>query len=147
MKNSNDTIGNWTRGFPACSAVPQPTASTRTYPPPFQKKQYILYCVTKEWTNRGRQVSVATKFCMAAPNILESSVQNCLHVALQTPRTLRWILDFWHYIYQTVDLVNTVMKLRVHERQPISWPAERILHSQNVFFSMDIIYVPMCTCR
>jgi hypothetical protein len=27
MKNSNDTIGNRTRNLPACSAVPQPTAS------------------------------------------------------------------------------------------------------------------------
>ena len=27
MKNSNDTIGNQTRDLPACSAVPQPTAS------------------------------------------------------------------------------------------------------------------------
>jgi len=26
MKNSNDTIGNRTRGLPACSTVPQPTA-------------------------------------------------------------------------------------------------------------------------
>jgi hypothetical protein len=26
MKNSNDTIGNRTRDFPGCSAVPQPTA-------------------------------------------------------------------------------------------------------------------------
>ena len=26
MKNSNDTIGNWTRKLPACSAVPEPTA-------------------------------------------------------------------------------------------------------------------------
>jgi hypothetical protein len=26
MKNSNDTIGNQTRGLPACSALPQPTA-------------------------------------------------------------------------------------------------------------------------
>jgi hypothetical protein len=25
MKNSSDTIGNWTRDLPACSAVPQPT--------------------------------------------------------------------------------------------------------------------------
>ena len=30
MKNSNDTIGNWTRDLPACSAVPQPTAPPRT---------------------------------------------------------------------------------------------------------------------
>jgi hypothetical protein len=29
MKNSNDTIGNQTRDVPACSAVPQPTASPR----------------------------------------------------------------------------------------------------------------------
>jgi hypothetical protein len=29
MKNSNDTIGNRTRDFPACSAVPQPTALPR----------------------------------------------------------------------------------------------------------------------
>jgi hypothetical protein len=30
MKNSNDTVGNRTRVLPACSAVPQPTASPRT---------------------------------------------------------------------------------------------------------------------
>ena len=29
MKNYNDTIGNRTRGLPACSAVPQPTAPPR----------------------------------------------------------------------------------------------------------------------
>jgi hypothetical protein len=29
MKNSIDTIGNWTRDLPACSAVPQPTAPPR----------------------------------------------------------------------------------------------------------------------
>ena len=34
MKNSNDTIGNRTRGLPACSAVPQPTAPLRIPPPP-----------------------------------------------------------------------------------------------------------------
>ena len=30
MKNSNDTIGNWTRDLPACSAVPEPTAPPRS---------------------------------------------------------------------------------------------------------------------
>jgi hypothetical protein len=30
MKNSNDTISNWTCNLPACSAVPQPTVSPRT---------------------------------------------------------------------------------------------------------------------
>jgi hypothetical protein len=29
MKNTNDTIGNQTRDFPACSAVPQTNASRR----------------------------------------------------------------------------------------------------------------------
>jgi hypothetical protein len=29
MKNSNDIIGNQTRGLPACSAVSQPTAPQR----------------------------------------------------------------------------------------------------------------------
>jgi hypothetical protein len=29
MKNSNDTIGNQTRKFPACSSVLQPTAPLR----------------------------------------------------------------------------------------------------------------------
>jgi hypothetical protein len=32
MKNSNDTIGNRTRGLPACSAVPQPTTPPRALP-------------------------------------------------------------------------------------------------------------------
>jgi len=31
MKNSNDTIGNRTRDLPACSAVPQPTATPRAH--------------------------------------------------------------------------------------------------------------------
>jgi len=29
MKNSSDTIGNWTRDLPNCSAVPQPSAPPR----------------------------------------------------------------------------------------------------------------------
>jgi hypothetical protein len=33
-KNSSDLIGNRTRDFPACSAVPQSTAPPRTPPPP-----------------------------------------------------------------------------------------------------------------
>jgi hypothetical protein len=30
MKNWNDNIGNQTRDLPACNAVPQPNAPTRT---------------------------------------------------------------------------------------------------------------------
>ena len=38
MKNANDTIGSRTRDFPACSAVPQPTA------PPCKKcKDNLIY--------------------------------------------------------------------------------------------------------
>ena len=37
MKYSNDTIGNRTRDFPACSAVPQPTAPSRA-------RKAILVC-------------------------------------------------------------------------------------------------------
>ena len=32
MKNSNDTIGNWTSDLPTCGAVSQPTAPPRTPP-------------------------------------------------------------------------------------------------------------------
>ena len=33
MKNSNDNIGNRTSDFPACTAVPQPTAPQYAPPP------------------------------------------------------------------------------------------------------------------
>jgi hypothetical protein len=39
MKHSNDTIGNQTRDFPACSAVSEPTAPPRA---PFQTA--MLFC-------------------------------------------------------------------------------------------------------
>jgi hypothetical protein len=38
-KNSNDTIWNRTRDFPACSAVPQPTA------PPRAAISYVTKCI------------------------------------------------------------------------------------------------------
>ena len=40
MKNSSDTIGNWTRDLPACSAVAQPTAPPRD--PTFNSYLHIL---------------------------------------------------------------------------------------------------------
>ena len=43
MKNSNDTIGNGTRDFPACSAVPQPTATPRV---PFHIKAFLIVAHT-----------------------------------------------------------------------------------------------------
>jgi len=51
MKNSNDTIGNRTRDLPACSALPQPTASPRAS---------IVYCVFNNIkVNGGRKVTCA----------------------------------------------------------------------------------------
>jgi hypothetical protein len=44
MKNSNDTIGIRTRNLPACSAVPQPTATRHAH---YTNKRinYALYIV------------------------------------------------------------------------------------------------------
>ena len=48
MKNSNDTIGNWTRDLPTCSAVPQPTALQRA--PHFLKyNMKILLDFNAKW--------------------------------------------------------------------------------------------------
>ena len=41
MKNSNDTIGNRTRDFPACSAVPQLTAPPCAPPPHVTDKNVV----------------------------------------------------------------------------------------------------------
>jgi len=43
MKNHNDPTGNCIRDLPACSAVPQPTASPRTPPPGLTLQNYALY--------------------------------------------------------------------------------------------------------
>ena len=43
----------------------------------------------------GVHRSRATNFCTIAPNICASSVRNLLHVALLTPRILRWFVEFW----------------------------------------------------
>jgi len=43
MKNSNDTIGNGTRDFPVCTAVPQLTAPLRIYT--YIMPLNIIYCV------------------------------------------------------------------------------------------------------
>jgi hypothetical protein len=47
MKNHNDRIGIRTRDLPACSAVPQATASPRTPPPGLTLKNYALYKQSK----------------------------------------------------------------------------------------------------
>ena len=50
MKNSNDTIKNRTHDFPACSAVPQPTAPPHALFLPCQKfsENFENKTITKE---------------------------------------------------------------------------------------------------
>jgi hypothetical protein len=54
-----------------------------------------IWCCHQGRTNLGRQVTVATKSCVVAPNICGSSVWNLLQVPLLTPRILRLLLRFW----------------------------------------------------
>jgi len=56
MKNHCDAMGNRTRDFPACSAVPQPTA-----PPPtldIDRKLYILRIKFKKKTPPFQTISL-----------------------------------------------------------------------------------------
>lgn len=46
-------------------------------------------------SNPGRQVAMASKFCLVAPDICGSSVWNLLCVTLVAHRILRWLIDFW----------------------------------------------------
>ena len=46
MKKSSDTIGNRTRDFPACSAVPQPTAPPRA---PHESLLYLTIIIITEF--------------------------------------------------------------------------------------------------
>ena len=55
MKNSNDSVENRTRDFPACSAVPQPTA------PPRAPLLEINTVNTKHYEKELKNVSVVFK--------------------------------------------------------------------------------------
>jgi hypothetical protein len=46
--------------------------------------------------NPRRQVAVATKFCMVAPNICRPLAWNLVHANLLASRIWRWLLPFWH---------------------------------------------------
>ena len=73
MKNFNDTIGNRTRGLPACSAVPQPTAPPRAIWNNRYIKCRMRQGVHKCWVpDRPR----ANKFCTGVPQYFASQVRN-----------------------------------------------------------------------
>ena len=134
MKNSYETVGNRTLDLPACSPVRQ----LRHRVPPPKSIYYIAL-------HNGEQILGATSPWL--PNFewrrqIFLSPQYGIFFMSPFRRLELWggseIFDF---IYQRVDLVSTVMKLRLYERQTISWSAEIILNSQDVFSSMGILHV------
>jgi len=60
----------------------------------FSGRATKLQALCRGCTNPGRQITMATTFCMVAPNICASSVQNLLSVTLLAARILRWFLKF-----------------------------------------------------
>ena len=56
MNNSNDTIGNQPRGLPACSAVPEPTASPRVKACKIAEISYERSCIPTELKNFSSQM-------------------------------------------------------------------------------------------
>ena len=60
MKKSNDTIGDRTRDFPACSAVPQPTAPpcAPIYILRIDLLRKIVYFVWKLWDSTAKFLHV-----------------------------------------------------------------------------------------
>jgi len=47
----------------------------------------------QEFTNPGRQVAMATKFCTVAPNICQPLEWNLHNVKFLAFRILRWLVD------------------------------------------------------
>jgi hypothetical protein len=69
MKNSNDTIGNRTRDLPACSAVPQPTATPRasifysTWEKLQQIKSPFMKKMRADWLRDAPAIILCGIFC------------------------------------------------------------------------------------
>jgi len=61
-------------------------------------RKKLLLMIYKHFI-RGAQIpgarSLATRFCVVAPNICGSSVWNLLHITVLVPRILSWLPDFW----------------------------------------------------
>ena len=58
----------------------------------------LVYLFMAGCTISRRQVAVATKFNMVAPNVLRSSVWNFVHFNLLAPRILTWRPDFLRHL-------------------------------------------------
>jgi hypothetical protein len=59
MKNSNDTIGNWTRDVPTCVAVPQPTVPPGA--PQIQQYIVIIQGINTIFTHQTPTLNVCNK--------------------------------------------------------------------------------------
>ena len=62
---------------------------------PRAKRACQVHAVGRGYTNPGRQVAVANKFCTVTPNICRASVWKLLCVALLAPVILRRLLGYW----------------------------------------------------
>jgi hypothetical protein len=84
---------------------------------------YIYIYIYRWCTNSGRQVAVANKFCMVAPNICGSSGWNLLHVTQVASKILRWLVGFWRIcaplcIHVCVD-TQLIRKAQTHAKSQI----------------------------
>ena len=69
MKNSNDTIGNRTCDLPACSAVPQPTATPRT----------PTKCISYYFLLRTAALRLIVRSCLGVPTFATRRLHACHH--------------------------------------------------------------------
>ena len=73
MKNSDDTIGNRTRDLPACSAVPQPTASPRCLT---KEVLFLLPTFCYHFVCASHLPCLATTFCYEINRLCVMKINN-----------------------------------------------------------------------
>jgi hypothetical protein len=88
MKNSNDTIWNRTSGFPTCSAVPQPTASSRV---PLKISKVII--------------------CMGSKNVIFQWIKNYQWIDLLLIFYLVYINYYIQLKFMLLNLVKNKLKV------------------------------------
>jgi len=90
----------------------------------------------RQWyTNPGRQVARATKFCTVALNVCGPSVWNLLRVHLLAPTFLSWLLDFlkvcatltFHFIAESLSVSCRLFDrtLGTKKCQILKWQRQR----------------------